>query len=61
MVINRIDELPAEDVDELQNLIEAEYPGRPVLRCSAKTGEGFDALPAMLEQRGKFGQRVMEG
>ncbi|MCA9084835.1 MAG: cobalamin biosynthesis protein P47K [Planctomycetaceae bacterium] len=60
VVINRIDELPVEEVDELQNLIEAEYPGRPVLRCSAKTGEGFDALLAMLEQRGKFGQRVME-
>ena len=52
--------MPAEQIDELQSLLEAEYPGRPVLRCSAKTGDGFDALVAMLEQRGQFGQRVME-
>lgn len=60
VVINRIDELAPEQIDELQSLIESEYPGRPVLRCSAKTGEGIDALIAMLEQRGQFGQRVME-
>jgi len=60
VVINRIDELPAEVVDELQSLIEAEYPGRAVLRCSARSGEGFDALIAMLDQRGQFGQRVMD-
>lgn len=60
VVINRIDELPAADVDELQSLIEANYPGRPVLRCSAKTGEGMDDLVAMLEKRGEFGQRLMD-
>lgn len=60
VVINRIDELPAEQIDELQSLIQSEYPGRPVLRCSARTGEGTDALVAMLEQRGQFGQRMME-
>ena len=60
VVINRIDELPAEQINELQALIEAEYPGRHILRCSAKSGEGFDALIAMLEQRGQFGRRVME-
>lgn len=60
VVINRIDELSSEEVDELQKLIEAEYPGRPVLRCSAKTGDGFEGLRAMLEQRGQFGQRVMD-
>lgn len=60
VVINRIDELPPEQVDELQSLIESEYPGRPVLRCSAKTGAGFEALNEMLDQRGQFGQRVME-
>ena len=38
VIINRIDELPPERVDELQALLEAEYPGRPILRCSARTG-----------------------
>ena len=60
VVINRIDELPVDQVDELQSLIENEYPGRPVLRCSAKSGEGFDSLLVMLEQRGMFGRRVMD-
>ena len=60
VVINRIDELAAEQVAELQSLIEAEYPGRPILCCSAKTGEGFAGLLEMLEQRGQFGQRVMD-
>ncbi len=60
VVINRIDELAPEQVDELQSLIEVEYPGLPVLRCSAKTGQGMDTFVAMLEQRGQFGRRVME-
>ena len=60
VVINRVDELSPADVAELQTLIETEYPGRPVLRCSAKTGEGFTALLETLELRGQFGRRVME-
>lgn len=60
VVINRVDELAPESVSELQALIEKEYPGRPVLRCSAKTGAGFAALLETLELRGQFGQRVME-
>ena len=60
VIINRIDELPSDEADELQQLIEKEYPGRPVLRCSARTGEGMDGLLAMLDQRGQFGTRVMD-
>jgi hypothetical protein len=60
VVINRVDELSPEHVTELQGLIEKEYPGRPVLRCSAKTGEGFGTLVETLALRGQFGQRVME-
>lgn len=60
VVINRIDELSAEDVDELQSLIEEEFPGRPVLRCSARTGAGFETLHEMLAQRGVFGRRAMD-
>ena len=60
VVINRVDELSPADVSELQSLIEKEYPGRPVLRCSAKSGEGFGALVETLALRGQFGKRVME-
>jgi G3E family GTPase len=60
VVINRIDELSAADVSELQRLLEQQFPGRPVLRCSARTGAGFPALLEMLEQRGGFARRAMD-
>jgi Ni2+-binding GTPase involved in maturation of urease and hydrogenase len=60
VILNRIDELPADEVAELAALVEAEYPGRPVLRMSARTGEGFAAVAEFVEQRGEFGQRLME-
>lgn len=60
VVINRIDELSTTDITELQALIETEFPGRQVLCCSAKSGDGFTRLVETLEQRGQFGRRVME-
>lgn len=60
VVINRIDELAPTDVAELQRRLEQDFPGRPVLRCSARTGAGFPALLEMLEQRGGFGRRSMD-
>jgi len=60
IILNRIDELAAEQVDELIRLLEKEYPHIPILRLSAKSGTGFDALCEFLDQRGAFGQRVME-
>ena len=60
IIINRIDELSADDVDELETLLRAEFPDQPILRVSARTGEGFEALTEMLGQRGAFGQRVMD-
>ncbi len=60
IIINRIDELSPEEVDELDALLHAEFPEQPILRVSARTGEGFEALTEMLDQRGAFGQRVME-
>lgn len=60
VILNRIDELPAAEVDELARLLAEHYPGRPLLRMSARTGDGFPALCEFLEQRGEFGRRVME-
>jgi Ni2+-binding GTPase involved in maturation of urease and hydrogenase len=60
IVINRIDELSSTESDELAKLVQTQYPGTPVLRMSAKTGEGCDALVEFLDQRGKFGRRVMD-
>ena len=60
IVINRMDELSAAEADELNRLLQKDYPGTPVLRMSAKTGTGFEALVEFLEQRGSFGRRVMD-
>lgn len=60
VVINRIDELQPEQVQELTRLLGDKFPGRPILRMSARTGEGFDAYIDFLQQTGEFGRRVME-
>ncbi len=60
ILINRIDELSLEQADELTLLINEHCPGIPVLRVSAKTGEGYDALTHLLDQDGDFGRRVLD-
>jgi G3E family GTPase len=60
IAINRLDELAPEAVEELAGLVASHYPGTPVLRLSAKTGQGFDALTHLLEQEGHFGRKVLD-
>ncbi|HEV3119164.1 MAG TPA: GTP-binding protein [Gemmataceae bacterium] len=60
IVINRIDELPATDLAELAQLLEKYYPSAPVLRVSAKTGQGFEGLIEFLDQDGDFGRRILD-
>ncbi len=60
IVINRIDELAVADVNEVARLVARDYPGVPVLRASAKTGQGFEALAELLDQDGNFGRRILD-
>lgn len=60
VLINRIDELPEEQATELVQLVEEHCPGVPVLKVSARTGEGFEAFIKLLDQVGDFGQRVLD-
>lgn len=60
IILNRIDELSEADAKSLCDLLAKEYPSIPVLRMSAKTGQGFDALCAFLDQQGVFGTRAMD-
>jgi Ni2+-binding GTPase involved in maturation of urease and hydrogenase len=60
VLINRVDQLAPGEVEELVRLVEQHYPGRPILKVSARAGTGFEALQALLEQRGDFGRRVLD-
>jgi G3E family GTPase len=60
ILINRIDELPQQQVAELERLLSQQFPGIPVLRVSALSGEGFDSLVKQLERLDTTGQRTME-
>lgn len=60
VIVNRIDELEPSKAELLANEIESQYPGRPVIRMSAKTGVGFEAYVNFLEQQGQFATRVMD-
>ena len=44
IAINKIDSLSTEERENMIQLIEEKYPGKPVLCVSARTGEGFDDL-----------------
>ncbi len=59
IAINRIDELSQEALQELTGLVAAEYPGTPILRVSAQTGQGFQELVELLDQEGNFGRRIL--
>jgi Ni2+-binding GTPase involved in maturation of urease and hydrogenase len=60
VIVNRIDELAPQEVDELVELLEESGSGVPVLRVSARTGRGFDALYEMLDLQGAFGRRILD-
>lgn len=60
VVINRLDELSPADAEELTRLVAARVPGVPVLRMSARTGLGFEALTQLLDQSGNFGRRILD-
>jgi hypothetical protein len=60
IVINRIDELTADQVVDLAGLVAEQYPGVPVLRMSARMGTGFESLTELLDQHGSFGRKILQ-
>ncbi len=60
ILINRIDELTPEEVDEITSLCKEQFEETPLIRMSAKTGEGFDELVEFLTQQGEFGHKILD-
>lgn len=48
ILINRADELSVNDLDHLENLLSQQFPDKPIVRISAKTGIGFGAFHEQL-------------
>lgn len=60
ILLNRIDEMTPAAIDELVKLVGEKNPGVPVLRVSARTGQGFDGVTHLLDQEGNFGRRILD-
>ncbi len=60
ILLNRIDELDAAALTELTDLVRAAFPGTPLLPLSARTGQGFEVLTELLDQRGSFGRKILD-
>ena len=60
IVLNRIDELTPAQIDEVSRLVKQRFPGTPLVTMSAKTGQGFEALTALLDQQGAFGRKILD-
>ena len=60
ILINRIDELSPEELDSLEELVREHHPQTPILRISARTGEGVEGLIQFLDQEGDFGRKVLD-
>ena len=60
VLLNRVDELSAEEADAIAALVRERFPETPLLRVSARTGEGFDAVQEFLSQDGDFGRKILD-
>lgn len=60
ILLNRIDELSGAQMEEIATLIGQRFPGVPLVRISAKTGQGFDVLFELLNQQGNFGRKILD-
>ena len=56
VIVNRIDELPPAQVNELAELVSKQYPGRPPLRIPPSPAKASMRLLHFLKQRGDFGR-----
>lgn len=60
VAINKVDTLGPERLAELTALVERNFPKARVIAISARTGEGFDRLAAVLDGGGPSGQNAID-
>jgi len=59
IVVNRIDEMSTDAIAETAARVSDAFPGMPVLKMSARTGLGVDALVELLDEDGSFGRKIL--
>ena len=60
ILINRIDELSSDQQSQLRESIERQFPGRPIIAISAKTGENMESVFEALAATPAARDRMME-
>lgn len=60
VVINRIDEVSEQEAEQLADVVREKLPHATVLKASAKTGEGFDAILKLLTREGSTQTPAMD-
>jgi G3E family GTPase len=60
LLLNRVDELASDTIERIESLLQDQFPGREVLRISAKTGENIELLAQQLEEPATRRSQMME-
>jgi G3E family GTPase len=60
VAVNKVDKLTPTERDELIALVQQQFPDKPVIPVSARTGDGFAELIQLLEQPGPDARTYMQ-
>jgi G3E family GTPase len=60
LLVNRVDELAPETVERIEGLLQDQFPGREILRISAKSGANIEQLAQMLQHTAQRRLQMME-
>jgi G3E family GTPase len=60
IVLNKVDQIPASDLQELQEELQNQFPSTPLLSMSALHGQGIPAWLKRVQQRTPAGQKIAE-
>jgi Ni2+-binding GTPase involved in maturation of urease and hydrogenase len=60
LVLNKADQLPASDLQELENELRNQFPGTPLLTMSALHGQGIPEWLEWVQQGTPVGQKIAE-
>lgn len=60
IVLNKVDQIPAAELQNLEKELQNQFPGRPLLSMSALHGQGIPAWLERVQQRAPVGQTIAD-